>query len=126
VSNQLILIVDDDASSRLLLTDALQLTGYRTMEAHTGEEALELARAFAPDLVLMDIKLPRMSGVEALRRLRLDEPTRALPVVAVSASVMDNQRQEVMEAGFDAFVPKPLNVARLLSTVQALLHRDRG
>jgi CheY-like chemotaxis protein len=119
--NALILIVEDDANSRKLLRDAFRVTGYETIEAPTGEQALALAAEHSPALVLMDIQLPGINGVEALRRLRAHASTRAIPVIAVTASVMNAQRNEFLEAGFDGLEYKPVSVAVLLRKVRALL-----
>ena len=119
--NELILIVEDDANSRKLLRDALQVIGYATLEALSGEQALDLATEHAPALVLMDIQLPGINGVEALRRLRADPATRAIPVIAVTASVMNAQRAEFQDAGFDGLEYKPVSVAGLLRKMRALL-----
>lgn len=121
MQNELILIVEDDANSRKLLRDALQVTGYATLEALSGEQALHLVSEQVPALVLMDIQLPGINGVEALRRLRADPATRAIPVIAVTASVMNAQRAEFEEAGFDGLEFKPVSVAGLLRKMRVLL-----
>jgi len=114
----LILIVEDNEKNLKLVRDVLQVKGYETLEAGTAEDGLRIARGHAPDLVLMDIQLPGMSGIEALKALRADPATAALPVVAITASVMQQDRQEIMRAGFDAFIEKPINLRGLLDTVQ--------
>jgi len=121
VRSELILIVEDDANSRKLLRDALQVTGYATLEALTGEQALGLATEHGPALVLMDIQLPGIDGVEALRRLRADPATQGIPVIAVTASVMNAQQAEFRDAGFDDLEFKPVSVAGLLRKVRVLL-----
>lgn len=118
MAEELILIVEDDDASRLLLRDALQAIGYRTLETATGEEAVTLARANRPALILMDIQLPGISGTQALRQIRQDPDCRAIPVIAVTASVMSAQQTEVLGAGFDAFEAKPISVMALLDTVR--------
>jgi two-component system cell cycle response regulator DivK len=117
----LILIVEDDANSRKLLRDALQVTGYETLEAVSGEQGLSLAIEHRPALVLMDIQLPGINGVEALRRLRAEPATRAIPVIAVTASVMNTQRAEFQTAGFDGIEFKPVSVAGLLRRMRDLI-----
>ena len=114
----LILIVEDNEKNLKLVRDVLQVKGYETLEAGTAEDGLRIARGHAPDLVLMDIQLPGMSGIEALKALRADPATAALPVVAITASVMQQDRQEIMRAGFDGFIEKPINLRGLLDTVQ--------
>ena len=114
----LILIVEDNEKNMKLVRDVLQVKGYQTLEAGTGEDGLRLARERSPDLVLMDIQLPGMSGIDALKVLRADSATAAIPVVAITASVMQQDRQEIMRAGFDGFIEKPVNLKNLLDTVQ--------
>jgi two-component system, cell cycle response regulator DivK len=124
VANELILIVEDNPKNLKLVRDVLQVRGYRTIEAGTGEEGVQLARDQRPALVLMDIQLPGVSGVEAFRQLRADPATRAIPVVAVTASVMAQERQKVMAAGFDGFQGKPISVRELLDTVRQVLDKS--
>jgi two-component system, cell cycle response regulator DivK len=121
VANELILIVEDNPKNLKLVRDTLQVKGYRTIEAATGEEGVQLARDEQPALVLMDIQLPGISGVEAFRQLRADPSTRAIPVIAVTASVMAQERQKVMAAGFDGFQGKPISVRELLETIREVL-----
>lgn len=121
MARELILIVEDDDNSRLLLRDALAATGYRTLEAATGEEAVVLASKHMPALIVMDIQLPGINGVQALQQLRADPQLRRVPVIAVTASVMAAQQAQVMEAGFDAFEAKPLAVLGFLDTIRRTL-----
>ncbi|MGH2362346.1 MAG: response regulator [bacterium] len=114
----LILIVEDNEKNLKLVRDVLQVKGYDTIEAGTAEDGLKLARARKPDLILMDIQLPGMSGIEALKALRADPATAAIPVVAITASVMQQDRQQIMSAGFDGFIEKPINLRGLLDNVQ--------
>ena len=123
MANELILIVEDNPKNLKLVRDVLQVRGYRTIEAGTGEEGVEMARDQHPALVLMDIQLPGISGVEAFRELRADPATQAIPVIAVTASVMAKERQKVMAAGFDGFQGKPISVRELLETVRTLLDK---
>jgi two-component system, cell cycle response regulator DivK len=123
MAHELILIVEDNPKNLKLVRDTLQVTGYQTVEAETGEEGVALARERHPALVLMDIQLPGISGIEALRELRADPVTRAIPVIAVTASVMAQERQKVMAAGFDGFQGKPISVRELLATVRGLLEK---
>ena len=120
-----ILIVEDDENSRMLARDVLQATGYRTAEAETAEEGLRLIRETPPDLILMDIHLPGMSGFEALRHLRSDPATHAIPVMAVTASAMTHDRPRVLAAGFDGYQTKPISVRELLEAVRGLLEPPR-
>ena len=121
MARELILIVEDNPKNLKLVRDILQVTGYQTIEAETGEEGVRMAQERQPALILMDIQLPGISGVEALQRLRADKATRAVPVIAVTASVMAQERQKVMAAGFDGWQGKPISVRELLGTVRQLL-----
>ena len=123
MANELILIVEDDDNSRKLLRDSLQVMGYETAEAVNGEMGLQLARERRPALILMDIQMPGISGFDALRSLRSDATTRAIPVIAVTASVMGAQQNEVLQAGFDALESKPVSIVGLLRKMRALLDR---
>jgi len=114
----LILIVEDNEKNLKLVRDVLQVKGYETLEAGTAEEGLKIARERKPALILMDIQLPGMSGIEALKALRAAPATAAIPVVAITASVMQQDRQQIMNAGFDGFIEKPINLRNFLETVQ--------
>jgi len=126
MSGALILIVEDNELNRKLVRDVLQAKGYTTLETETAEEGLRLAREHRPALVLMDIQLPGMNGIEALGHLRADPSTRAIPVIAVTASAMTQNRQQIIAAGFDGYQPKPINVAKFLDAVRETLERDSG
>jgi two-component system cell cycle response regulator DivK len=123
MAGELILIVEDNEKNRKLERDILQFHGYRTAEAETGEDGVALAQATPPALILMDIQLPGMSGIDALRLLRADERTRAIPVIAVTASAMTQDRQKIMSAGFDAYQAKPIDVNQFVAAVRAMLAR---
>ena len=124
MANELILIVEDNPKNLKLVRDILQVKGYQTVEAETGEEGVRLARERLPALILMDIQLPGMSGIEALGLIRADAMTRTIPVIAVTASVMPQDRQRVMAAGFDGFQGKPISVRELLVTVAGILDKS--
>ena len=123
MAGELILIVEDNEKNRRLVRDVLQFKGYETIETETGEEGVELARSRHPALVLMDIQLPGMDGITALKLLRQDPATRAIRVMAVTASAMTQDRQTILAAGFDAYQSKPINVKGFLEAVQELLAR---
>ena len=110
---ELILVVEDKETNRKLVRDVLQFKGYEVAEATTAEEGLEMARSRQPDLILMDIHLPGMDGVAALKHLRADEQTRGIPVIALTASAMPDEKQEILAAGFDGYETKPIGVKRL-------------
>jgi two-component system cell cycle response regulator DivK len=118
MAGELILIVEDNEKNRKLERDILQFHGYQTIEAETAEEGLRLAQATPPALVLMDIQLPGMNGIEALQHLRADPRTRAIPVIAVTASAMTHNRQQIMAAGFDAYQAKPIEVIQFVAAVR--------
>ena len=113
-----VLVVEDNEKNMKLFRDVLQATGYRTLEATTGGQAVELATEHAPDLVLMDIQLPDIGGVEALGRLRADERTKGLTVVALTAQAMEGDRERFLAAGFDGYLSKPVNVADFVAMVR--------
>jgi two-component system, cell cycle response regulator DivK len=121
MAHELILIVEDNPKNLKLVRDTLQVKGYHTIEAETGEEGVALARERHPALILMDIQLPGISGIEALGELRADPVTWAIPVIAVTASIMAQERQKVMAAGFDGFQGKPISVRELLATIRGIL-----
>ena len=123
MAGELILIVEDNEKNRRLVRDVLQFKGYQTIESETGEGGLELARQRQPALVLMDIQLPGMDGITALKRLREDPATRGMRVMAVTASAMTQDRQTILAAGFDGYQSKPINVKSFLQAVQELLAR---
>lgn len=117
----LILIVEDNDKNLKLVRDVLQVKGYATIEAGNAEDGIELARARKPDLILMDIQLPGMNGIEALKVLRADASTVRIPIVAVTASVMQQDRNLITEAGFDGYIGKPINLKEFIDTVRAML-----
>ena len=119
-----ILIVEDNEKNMKLVRDVLQAKGYVTIEAGTGEDGVRLAIEHKPDLILMDIQLPGISGIEALRVLRAEPETAKIPAVAVTASVMQQDRKHITEAGFDGYLGKPINLKEFLDTVRSMLERD--
>lgn len=126
MANELVLVVEDNLQNRKLARDLLQVHGYRVVEAETAEDGLKRVAADAPDLVVMDIHLPGMSGIDAVRRLRADAALARVPVIAFTASVMPQDRSQVMAAGFDGFVSKPIDLKSFLDAVaSALAGRER-
>jgi two-component system cell cycle response regulator DivK len=116
-----VLIVEDNEKNMKLARDVLQVKGYQTLEAVTGEEGVRLAKEKLPDLVLMDIQLPGINGIDAFKQLRADPKTARIPVVALTASVTPTDRSAITAAGFDAFVSKPINLKEFLETVKRLV-----
>jgi two-component system, cell cycle response regulator DivK len=125
MAGALILIIEDNDKNRKLVRDVLTFKGYEVIETETGEEGVRLARERSPSLVLMDIRLPGIDGVEALRRLRAEETTRGISVMAMTASVMSEDRQKIMAAGFDGYQSKPINVTDFVTAVAQLLEHRR-
>lgn len=117
----LVLIVEDNARNMTLVRDVLGYAGYRTLEAGDGERGVALARSHQPDLILMDIQLPGMDGVEALALLREDASTAAIPVVALTAFAMEEDRERFLAAGFRGYLEKPLSVRELPGQVARLI-----
>lgn len=126
MANELVLIVEDSELNRRLARDLLRVHGYRTLEAGTAGDGIALAVEHTPDLVVMDIHLPDSSGIDALARLRASDATRAIPVMAFTASVMAQDRSEILAAGFDAFVSKPIELAAFVQAVGAAIGQRRG
>jgi two-component system cell cycle response regulator DivK len=110
VPDDLILVVDDNDKNLRLARDVLRVNGFRTLEASTAREALTLAAEQLPNVILMDVRLPDMSGVEAVRRLKADPSTATIPVIALTAFAMDGQREWLLDAGFDDYVAKPIDI----------------
>jgi len=120
-----ILLVEDNEKNMKLARDLLVYKGHSVYEATTGEAAVATATKELPDLVLMDIQLPGIDGIEALRRIRADGKASRIPVVALTASVMTNDRERFDKAGFDAFIPKPIDVKTFNDQVVRLIAKGR-
>ncbi|KPK09480.1 MAG: hypothetical protein AMJ64_00210 [Betaproteobacteria bacterium SG8_39] len=121
-----VLIVEDNDKNMKLARDVLQAKGYSTLEAVTGEDGVRIAKEQCPDLVLMDIQLPGISGIDALKALRSDAQTAKIPVAALTASVTPTDRSQIAAAGFDAFLSKPINLKEFLETVKRLTEGERA
>ena len=117
MSGREILVVEDNEKNMKLFRDVLQATGYATLEAGTGEGAVELAFSHSPALVLMDVHLPGIDGIEALALLRGDERTASIPVLALTAQAMQGDRERFLSAGFDDYISKPIDVTGFLRTI---------
>ncbi len=118
----LILIVEDDEKSRRLMVDVLMHQGYRVAETNNAEAGIAMMHREKPDLVLMDIHLPGMSGLDALHLIRADAKLQSTRIMAITASVMGNDRDKIRSAGFDAFEPKPINLRVFLQNIAGLLN----
>ena len=118
-----VLIVEDNKVDLRLLTDILEWRGYETLQTGDGLEAIHLASAYPPDLILMDIQLPEISGLEVTRRLRGDARSRHIPIIAVTAFAMGWHEREALDSGCDAYISKPISIFGFLSTVESFLPR---
>ncbi len=126
MANELILIVEDNEKNRKLVRDLLQVKGYKTIETETAEEGIRLAQESQPALILMDIQLPGIDGITALKRLRAEPKTKDIPVIAVTASAMTNKRETMLAEGFDGYQTKPISVNDFLEEVRRVLEAHRG
>jgi two-component system cell cycle response regulator DivK len=124
MAGERVLVVEDNDKNMKLFRDVLQASGYSTFEATTGEEAIELVLVHEPALVLMDVQLPGIDGVEALEKLRHDERTASIPVLALTAQAMSGDRERFLEAGFDGYLSKPIDVGELLEAVREHCSRE--
>lgn len=121
MAGELILVVEDDAKSRRLVHDVLEYEGYRVAEATAGDQGVRLAKELGPALILMDLQLPVLDGISALARIREDPATRAIPVVAVTASAMAHDRPKIRAAGFDGYQHKPINLKEFVALVRRMV-----
>ena len=125
MSGELILIVEDNEANLKLARDVLQFNGYRILEAGTAQNGIELARAHRPDLILMDIQLPGVDGVTALRQLKADPITASLKIVALTAFAMREDQERLMSAGFDGYLSKPLDIRKFPDQVRQFCDAQR-
>ena len=123
MANELVLIVEDNDKNRKLARDVLQVKGYQTVDTDNAEEGIRLARERGPALILMDLHLPGIDGIEALERLRGDPGTKSIPVIAVTASAMTEDNQKIIAAGFDGLQTKPIHVKEFLRVVADTIAR---
>ena len=123
MANELILIIEDNEKNRRLCRDVLQVKGYKTIESETAEEGLKLALDQAPALILMDIQLPGMDGITAMKQLKADPKTQAISIIAITASAMTNNRTSMLAEGFDGYQTKPISLKDFLGEVERLLAR---
>jgi two-component system, cell cycle response regulator DivK len=126
MAGELILIIEDNDKNRKLVRDVLQVKGHKTIESETAEEGLKLAIEKSPELILMDIQLPGMDGITALKQLRANPQTNSIPVIAVTASAMTNNREAMLAEGFDGYQSKPISVKDFLEEVRRVLNSDRN
>ena len=121
MAGELILIIEDNEKNRKLARDVLQVKGYQTIESETAEEGIDLALAQSPALILMDIQLPGIDGITALKQLRLNPKTKSIPVIAITASAMTHNRQTMLAEGFDGYQTKPISLKDFLGEVERVL-----
>jgi len=121
-----ILVVEDNEKNMKLFRDVLEAKGYTPVEATTGEEAVALAAKHAPDLILMDVQLPGIDGVEALNRIRADDRNPRVSVLALTAQAMRGDRERFLEAGFDGYISKPVDVLEFVETVRRHCEGEAG
>ena len=112
-----VLIVEDNELNMKLFNDLLEAHGYRVLQTREGLSALDIAREHKPDLILMDIQLPEVSGIEVTKWLKEDDDLRSIPVVAVTAFAMKGDEQKIREGGCEAYISKPISVASFLATI---------
>jgi len=121
MADELILIIEDNEKNRKLCRDVLQVKGYKTIESETAEVGLKLALEQSPALVLMDIQLPGMDGITAMKQLKADPNTQNIPIIAITASAMTNNRTTMLAEGFDGYQTKPISLKDFLGEVQRVL-----
>jgi len=121
MANELILIIEDNEKNRKLVRDVLQVKGYKTIEAETAEAGLKLALEQSPALILMDIQLPGIDGITALKQLKAEAKTKSIPVIAVTASAMTYNRQTMLAEGFDGYQTKPISLKDFLGEIERVL-----
>ena len=116
-----ILIVEDNELNMKLFHDLLDAQGYQTLQTREGLQALSIAREHRPDLILMDIQLPEISGLEVTKWLKEDDDLASIPVVAVTAFAMKGDEERIREGGCEAYISKPISVSHFLETIRRLL-----
>jgi two-component system cell cycle response regulator DivK len=116
-----ILIVEDNELNMKLFNDVLEAQGYTILQTRDGMEALDMAREHLPNLILMDIQLPEVSGLEVTRWIKEDEQLRSIPVIAVTAFAMKGDEERIREGGCEAYIPKPISVANFIETVERFI-----
>lgn len=118
-----ILIVEDNELNMKLFSDLLEAHGYKTLQTRSGKEALELTRLHRPDLILMDIQLPEVSGLEVTQWIKRDEELRHIPVIAITAFAMKGDEERILAGGCEAYMSKPISILKFLETVRRFLNQ---
>ena len=125
MANELVLIIEDNEKNRKLARDVLQVKGYRTIESETAEEGLKLVTEKGPDLILMDIQLPGIDGITAMKQLKADPGTKSIPIIAITASAMTHNRTTMLAEGFDGYQTKPISLKDFLTEIERVLARGK-
>lgn len=118
-----ILIADDNEMNRSLMLALLQRKGHEVLEAEDGAQAVKLAKEHTPDLIIMDIQMPVLDGVTALRMLRADESIKEIPVIAVTSYAMKGDKEKFLNAGFDSYIPKPINIREIAEFIEQYIKK---
>ncbi len=127
MDEKMVLVIEDDELNLKLVQEMLRLGNYRTIEAMDAETGIQMSRRHKPDLILMDIHLPKMDGLSATRIIKSDENLKQIPIVALTALAMTDDREKALEAGCDDYVTKPFHFQNLLTTIDQLLNSsDKG
>lgn len=116
-----VLIVEDNELNMKLFNDLLEANGYSTIQTRSGVEAVDLARRYRPDLILMDIQLPEVSGLQVIRWIKDDDDLKHIPVIAITAFAMKGDEEKIRQGGCDSYLSKPISVVKFLETVRAYL-----
>ncbi|MEE8274167.1 MAG: response regulator [Alphaproteobacteria bacterium] len=120
--NKTVLIVEDNELNMKLFRDLLEAHGFETLQTKNGEEALQLARDHHPDLIIMDIQLPEVSGLEVTRWIKDDDDIKSIPIVAVTAFAMKGDEEKIREGGCEAYIAKPISVTQFIDTVKRFVN----
>jgi two-component system, cell cycle response regulator DivK len=126
MAGECILVIEDNGKNRKLVRDVLQFHGYAILEAETAEAGIQLAQDTQPALILMDVQLPGMDGLTAMRTLRADERTRHIPIIALTALAMKGDQERLLASGFDGYIDKPITLKMFLATIQQYLPTVSG
>jgi CheY-like chemotaxis protein len=126
MANERILIIEDNEKNRKLVRDVLQVKGYRTIESESAEEGIKLALEQSPALILMDIQLPGIDGITAMKQLKVDAKTKNIPIIAITASAMTHNRTTMLAEGFDGYQTKPISLKDFLGEIERVLGTKRN
>ena len=125
IASPTILVVEDNQDNRELIVKALRINSYKVIEAVDGEEAIEKAKSEKPDLILMDLFIPKIDGYEVTRRLKGNDEFKNIPVIACTAHAMKGDMEDALAAGCDGYIPKPIDVRQLSNQINSFLHKEQ-